>query len=77
VLKRAEESKETRPNLWKASRTLSIMLPDLVFDESLRIGANQEITMQHVGGHTLGSSIFVIEPEHVCLELIIVTGLNA
>ena len=66
VIKWAEESKETRPNLWKASRTLSIKLPDLVFDESLRIGANQEITMQHVGGHTLGSSIVVIEPEHVC-----------
>ncbi|MHA1577964.1 MAG: MBL fold metallo-hydrolase, partial [Candidatus Thorarchaeota archaeon] len=66
INKRAEESKETHPNLWKASQTLSIVQPDLVFEKSLRIGANQEITIQHVDGHTLGSSIVIVEPEHVC-----------
>jgi len=68
VRKRAEETKEESPNLWKASRTLKIVKPDLIFENSLRIGSNQEITIQHVGGHTLGSSIIVIEPEHVCFS---------
>ncbi len=57
--------KDERPELWTSLDDLEIRLPDIVFDNRLILGRKQELTVQLVGGHTIGSSIVVIEPEHI------------
>jgi glyoxylase-like metal-dependent hydrolase (beta-lactamase superfamily II) len=61
----AESEKTSRPLLPEAIEALNFRLPDITFDRILRVGANQEITVRNVGGHTPGSSVVVVEPEHV------------
>jgi glyoxylase-like metal-dependent hydrolase (beta-lactamase superfamily II) len=58
-----DEAKETRPELWESLQTLRILLPDVTFDEELRFG--EDLVFRHIGGHTAGSSIVIVEPEHV------------
>lgn len=57
--------KNERPELWASLDDLEIRLPDIVFDNRLLLGRKKEMTVQLVGGHTIGSSIVVIEPEHI------------
>jgi cyclase len=59
----AEESKETRPELWESFQSLRVIIPDVVFDEELRFG--DDVIFRHIGGHTAGSSIVIVEPEHI------------
>jgi glyoxylase-like metal-dependent hydrolase (beta-lactamase superfamily II) len=59
----ADEAKETRPALWESFQTLRVLIPDVTFDDELRFG--DDIVFRHIGGHTAGSSIVVVEPEHV------------
>ncbi|MHA1934949.1 MAG: MBL fold metallo-hydrolase [Candidatus Thorarchaeota archaeon] len=59
-----ESYRDERPELWKAIQNLSIRLPDIVFTNKLAIGNESEVIIQHVGGHTAGSSTVVVEPEN-------------
>jgi len=59
LLKRYSEMKDQRPDLWNAIQTLSIRLPDTVFQDQIRIGKNDEITVRLTGGHSSGSSVIV------------------
>ena len=63
LVKRFSETKNQRPELWNAVQTLSIRLPDTVFQDQIKIGKNNELTVRLTGGHTSGSSI-VISPNH-------------
>ncbi|MFQ5832803.1 MAG: MBL fold metallo-hydrolase [Candidatus Thorarchaeota archaeon] len=56
---------EDRPELWDALQDLRILVPEEVFDRKLTLGDKGEIVAFHMGGHTAGSSIVVVEPEHV------------
>ncbi|MFW9849333.1 MAG: MBL fold metallo-hydrolase, partial [Candidatus Thorarchaeota archaeon] len=60
-----EPRKDERPELWEALQTLEVQLPDLTFEESLKIGISEDLSIQLSGGHTSGSSIISVEPEHV------------
>ncbi|MHA2204606.1 MAG: MBL fold metallo-hydrolase [Candidatus Thorarchaeota archaeon] len=64
IKERYEPYREERPELWKAIQDLSIRLPDIVFTNKLAIGNESEVIIQHVGGHTAGSSTVVVEPEN-------------
>jgi len=59
LVKRYSEMKDQRPELWNAVQTLSIRLPDTVFQDQMRIGKNDELTVRLTGGHTSGSSIVI------------------
>ncbi|MHA2141754.1 MAG: MBL fold metallo-hydrolase [Candidatus Thorarchaeota archaeon] len=59
----AEEARETRPELWESFQTLRVIIPDVTFDEELRFG--KDVVFRHIGGHTVGSSVVIVEPEHV------------
>ncbi|MFW9967486.1 MAG: MBL fold metallo-hydrolase [Candidatus Thorarchaeota archaeon] len=59
----ADEAKETRPELWESFQSLRVIIPDVAFDEELRFG--DDVVFRHIGGHTTGSSIVIVEPEHV------------
>jgi glyoxylase-like metal-dependent hydrolase (beta-lactamase superfamily II) len=61
----AESVKDERPEFWKSVRDIRICLPDIVFNEELILGSDQSIIIKKVGGHTSGSSIIVVEPEHI------------
>ena len=63
LVKRYSEIKDERPELWNAVQTLSLRLPDTTFKDEIKIGANDELTLRLLGGHTSGSSI-VISPQH-------------
>ena len=58
-----EESKESRPDLWESFQSVKVLIPDIAFDEELRFG--EDIVFRHIGGHTAGSSIVIVEPEQV------------
>jgi glyoxylase-like metal-dependent hydrolase (beta-lactamase superfamily II) len=60
-----EEVKDTNPLAWEAVQTLHLKIPNIIFENKLVIGSNKEIIMKHVGGHTAGSSIVIVEPEHI------------
>jgi len=60
LVKRYSEMKSQRPDLWNAVQTLSLRLPDSVFQEHIRIGKNDELSIRLTGGHTSGSSIIVV-----------------
>lgn len=62
--KRYSEMKDDRPELWAAVQTLSIKLPDTVFEDNLKIGNNSEVTVKLLGGHTSGSSIVISHPHN-------------
>jgi len=62
--KRYSEMKDDRPELWAAVQTLSIELPDMVFEDNLKIGNNSEVTVKLLGGHTSGSSIVISHPHN-------------
>jgi len=57
--------KDERLEFWASLDDLEIRIPDIVFDNRLFIGREKDMTVQLVGGHTTGSSIVVIEPEHI------------
>jgi glyoxylase-like metal-dependent hydrolase (beta-lactamase superfamily II) len=65
IRKWAEEVKDTNPLAWEAVQTLHLKIPNIIFENKLVIGSNKEIIMKHVGGHTAGSSIVIVEPEHI------------
>lgn len=62
--KRYSEMKDERPELWEAVQTLSIKLPDTVFEDEITIGNKSEITVKLLGGHTSGSSIVISHPHN-------------
>ena len=62
--KRYSEVKDERPELWAAVQTLSIKLPDTVFEDQITIGNKSEITVKLLGGHTSGSSIVISHPHN-------------
>ncbi|MFW9907129.1 MAG: MBL fold metallo-hydrolase [Candidatus Thorarchaeota archaeon] len=64
ILSNAESRKEERPELWAAVQNLTLKLPDLVFEKRITIGAFEELTLQHIGGHTAGSSVVISKDEH-------------
>ena len=63
LLKRYSEIKDERPELWNAVQTLSLRLPDTVFQDKIKIGKDDELLVKLLGGHTSGSSI-VISSDH-------------
>ncbi len=63
--KKYSEMKDERPELWAAVQTLSIKLPDIVFEDQITIGNNSEVTVKLLGGHTSGSSIVISHPHNV------------
>ncbi|UCE10666.1 MAG: MBL fold metallo-hydrolase, partial [Candidatus Thorarchaeota archaeon] len=63
MLEEAKEIKESRPLYWEALQDLEILLPESTFTEPLELG--EGVTVKHVGGHTRGSSVVVVEPEHI------------
>jgi cyclase len=63
LLKRYSAMKDDRPELWNAVQTLSLRLPDTVFQDHIKIGKNDELTVRLLGGHTSGSSV-VISSQH-------------
>jgi len=62
--KRYEEVKDDRPELWQAIQSLTIRLPDTVFEDTVRFGNNDEVTVKLLGGHTSGSSIVIYHPHN-------------
>jgi len=62
--KRYFEMKDERPELWDAMQTLSIKLPDTIFEDQIIIGNNSELTVKLLGGHTSGSSIVISHPHN-------------
>ncbi len=60
LVKRYSEMKDQRPELWNAVQTLSLRLPDTIFQEQIRIGKNDELSIRLTGGHTSGSSIIIV-----------------
>ncbi|MGY5854209.1 MAG: MBL fold metallo-hydrolase [Candidatus Thorarchaeota archaeon] len=69
---RAEQGKDERPDFWTAVQSLTPLLPDIVFNDEVTIGRDQDVKMWRVGGHTPGSSVVIVEPEHImyCGDLI-------
>ena len=63
LLERYAQAKNDNPELWDALQTLSIRLPDIVFDDEITLGKYQQVTAKRMGGHTSGSSI-VISHDH-------------
>lgn len=63
--KRYSMMKDERPELWESLQTLSIKLPDTVFEDQITIGNNSELTVKLLGGHTSGSSIVISHPHNV------------
>ncbi len=64
ILEYASEMKDSRPELWDAAQDLEIRLPDTAFKGDAIFGQNDDIVFRWVGGHTAGSSIVIVEPEH-------------
>ncbi len=65
LLKGYEPRKEERPELWQALQTIEVQLPDLTYKDRLMIGTSDDLEVRLMGGHTSGSAIVVVEPEHV------------
>ena len=65
IRERAEGLKDERPEFWKSAQDIRICLPDVVFNDQLGLGSEQEVIIKKVGGHTSGTSIVIVEPEHV------------
>ncbi len=59
LLERYASIKDDNPEMWKSLQNLSIRLPDLVFDDSITIGEEKQVTAKLMGGHTSGSSIVI------------------
>ena len=59
IIQRYDAVKDDRPELWQAVQNLKIRLPDIVFEDSLQLGPNNEVTMKLYGGHTSGSSVVI------------------
>jgi len=60
---RAEDGKDERPDFWKAVQTLSVRIPDIIFDEKISVGRNRELVVLKLDGHTAGSSIVEFDKE--------------
>ncbi|MDF1539056.1 MAG: MBL fold metallo-hydrolase [Candidatus Thorarchaeota archaeon] len=65
LLKGYEQRKEERPEIWNALQSIEIQLPDITFKDRLEIGIGDELQVRLLGGHTSGSSIVIVEPEHI------------
>lgn len=65
ILEEAEKIKDDRPLYYECVQDLKIKVPDVGFTGSAIFGKNDEIVFRHVGGHTAGSSIVIVEPEHI------------
>jgi len=63
IIQRFDPVKEDRPELWQAVQSLQIRLPGTIFEDSLVLGKNNEVTAKLYGGHTSGSSV-VMSHEH-------------
>ena len=50
-------AKIDNPELWNAVQTLSIRLPDVVFDHEIFLDKDKQISAKLMGGHTSGSAI--------------------
>jgi glyoxylase-like metal-dependent hydrolase (beta-lactamase superfamily II) len=53
--------KDDRPELWQSLQDIKIRLPDTAFENELKLGNNNEVTVKLLGGHTSGSSIVISE----------------
>jgi glyoxylase-like metal-dependent hydrolase (beta-lactamase superfamily II) len=65
IIESMRSRKEIRPELWNAVQTIELKLPDIIFEQSLKVGNKGEIAVRITGGHTGGSSVVSIEPEHI------------
>ncbi|MGV9103681.1 MAG: MBL fold metallo-hydrolase [Candidatus Thorarchaeota archaeon] len=65
LVAQAEESKEERPEMWRAVQSLELKLPDIIFEKRIQIGSASDLMVELTGGHTKGSSIVIVEPAHV------------
>lgn len=59
----ADQAKDEDPLLSENLKSLDIHVPTITFDHEYEV--NHSITMRLMGGHTAGSSIVIVEPEHV------------
>ncbi|MFW9809530.1 MAG: MBL fold metallo-hydrolase [Candidatus Thorarchaeota archaeon] len=57
--KNYEPFKDERAELWESLNDLTIRLPDVVFQNQLTLGNNDELTIKLLGGHTEGSTIVI------------------
>jgi cyclase len=57
LMERYSQAKSDNPELWDAVRTLSIRLPDIVFDYEMFLDKDKQISAKLMGGHTSGSAI--------------------
>jgi cyclase len=65
LLEYAESMKEERPDFFEAVQDLQIRIPDVVFKRHLSVGPNMELKIEHVGGHTAGSTIVAVPSERI------------
>lgn len=65
IIEGMRSRKDERPELWNAVQSLELRLPDIIFETSLKVGDKGDIAVQLMGGHTAGSSVVSIEPEHI------------
>ncbi|TFG14600.1 MBL fold metallo-hydrolase [Candidatus Thorarchaeota archaeon] len=61
----AESVKAERPELFEAMQDLKIRIPDVVFKRHLSVGPDMELRIEHVGGHTAGSTIVAVPSERI------------
>ncbi|MHA1962499.1 MAG: MBL fold metallo-hydrolase [Candidatus Thorarchaeota archaeon] len=61
LLEQAKEIMDSRPLYWEAVQ--EILLPESTLTEPLELG--EGVTVRHVGGHTGGSLVVIVEPEHI------------
>ncbi|MBS3794188.1 MAG: MBL fold metallo-hydrolase [Candidatus Thorarchaeota archaeon] len=65
LVAQAKKNKDERPEMWRAVQDLDLKLPDIIFSERLQIGSGNDMTVELTGGHTKGSSIVIVEPDHI------------
>ncbi len=63
LMEYADEVKNEHPELAKSLRSLKIHPPDTVFEKEMRLGNKNELVVEKLGGHTIGSSILTFEDE--------------
>jgi cyclase len=59
LLERYSQAKSDNPALWEAVQTLSIRLPDVVFENEISLGSEKQVTARLMGGHTSGSTVVI------------------
>ncbi len=65
LVESAESMKAERPEFFKAVQDLEIRIPDVVFKRHLSVGPGMQLRIEHVGGHTAGSTVVAVPSERI------------